>query len=357
MKYIMTEQDVTYPEIQNISIDQLPEILNSESTLIVEGTLCAPVLAQLASLDYDLLGTLICIHPDAKACESLHFDAIYTRVIHRGVMGSQTVAIWLHAECIETDVKTWYESRVRLIDSHAHVVSDALYPNIHELVGETRVNVMCGSLQEVERGLMLGDQYNISIGVHPTSVADVSKDEFEAMMSYTNHSKVIAVGEIGLDYYWETETKEMQISMFKKQIEIANRFKLPIVVHVRESIEDVYNILLTHEVHAKGVIHCFTYDAEWAKKFVALGYYIGVGGIVTFKNGQNVRDIVEAVPLERLLLETDSPYLAPVPMRGKENRPSYVTYVYQAVCDLRSLEMDALKILMSENYKMCFRKA
>ena len=171
------------------------------------------------------------------------------------------------------------------------------------------------------------------------------------MFEYLNHPQVKFVGEIGLDYYWDTTFMEEQKARFIHQIDVANQHNLPIIIHVRESMEDVYTILKEHPVNRAGIVHCFTGDVASAKKFIDLGYYIGVGGIVTFKNGEAIRDLVHHLPFDRILSETDSPYLAPVPKRGKRNEPAYVSYVGKEIARLKELTDEDVQIAIQTNYE------
>ena len=170
------------------------------------------------------------------------------------------------------------------------------------------------------------------------------------MMSYLDEPQVKFVGEIGLDYYWDTSYTELQKEMFTKQIQYANAHNLPIAIHMRDSSDDVYEILKKHPVNRKGIAHCFTEDVESAKRFVDMGYYIGVGGIVTFKNGENIRNLVTELPQDRLLSETDSPFLAPQPYRGKKNQPAYVSYVGKEIAKLKGLTESEVQAIIYDNY-------
>lgn len=254
------------------------------------------------------------------------------------------------------------------IDSHAHLVSESLYDNFDEYVQNaidnniTTINIICGNLDEVKKALAKVENnpmFHLSIGVHPTSVQDVSTDEMEEMMTYLNHPQVIAVGEVGIDYYWDDSTKELQHQRLIEQIRIANEADLPIIVHLRnnpdnsDAVDDLIHILQKHEVNKRGVIHCYTDTVENAKVFLDMGYYLGFGGIMTFKNGGNVRDALAVTPINRILSETDSPYLAPVPKRGKMNQPAYVMYVGKALNDVFGKNMiDQLQ----DNYSRLFNK-
>lgn len=252
------------------------------------------------------------------------------------------------------------------IDSHVHLVSDELYDDFDELVDNMKENkvqkalIICGSLLEIERALNKVENdrmFDLAVGLHPGSVSDVNEEEFKEMMTYLTHPKVVAVGEIGLDYYWDESNKPLQIDRFKTQISLANKHDLPIIVHLRSSKEDLKEILMKNPVDNKGVIHCFSETIADAKQFIDMGYYLGYGGIATFKNGQNVRDALAVTPLNRILTETDAPYLAPVPKRGKRNEPSFVSYTGSELARLKEMNQNDFQVIVKENYYRLFRRS
>ena len=251
------------------------------------------------------------------------------------------------------------------IDSHAHIVSKGLIEDFDEIVKNAiennvkKICIICGSLNQIEEALKRVEgntMFDLAVGIHPTTVHERSEEEFQAMMTYLDHPQVVALGEIGLDYYWDLTYKEEQMTMFKRQIELANEHQLPIITHMRNSWEDIYSTLLQNEVNNKGVIHCFSEGPEEAKKFLSLGYYLGFGGILTFKNGDNIRESLEVTPLDRILSETDSPYLAPVPKRGKRNEPAFVMYVGEKIGELNKLVPQKVQAQLIENYQRLFTK-
>lgn len=245
------------------------------------------------------------------------------------------------------------------VDSHAHLMSRGLVEDFVAIkqnaidANITKICVICGSLEEIENALALIENdpmFDLAVGVHPGSAKNITSLEFEAMMSYLKHPQVKFLGEIGLDYYWDQSYNDLQKALFIKQIEYANKENLPIIIHMRDSSDDVYHILKTYKVNKKGVAHCFTEDVTSARRFVDLGYYIGIGGIITFKNGENIRSLVRELPFDRILSETDSPYLTPVPYRGKRNESAYVSYVGKEIARIKKLpETEVQKVLM-DNY-------
>lgn len=168
--------------------------------------------------------------------------------------------------------------------------------------------------------------------------------------------KTVAVGEIGLDYYWDKESHELQKEWFKKQMELAKEVNLPVIVHSREAAQDTFDLIKSeHAGTTGGVIHCFSGSKEMAKEYIKMGYYIGVGGVVTFKNARVLKEVVESIPLERILTETDCPYLAPVPFRGKRNCSSYISYVLDMIAELKGISREEAEKVTYENARNMYR--
>lgn len=192
-----------------------------------------------------------------------------------------------------------------------------------------------------------------AVGIHPelveTKQAEVDE---QRLCELVKNPKVVAIGEIGLDYYWSTERKEQQKAVFRRQCELANELNLPVIVHDREAHGDTLDIL--REVRPKGSLHCFSGSREMALELVKLGMYIGVGGVVTFNNARKLVETVEAVPLERLLLETDAPYLSPVPYRGKTCHSAYIYYTAMKVAEIKNISVNEVLKITSENAKRLF---
>jgi TatD DNase family protein len=196
-----------------------------------------------------------------------------------------------------------------------------------------------------------------SVGVHPeyTDVAEPSEDQLVAL---ADHPKVIAIGETGLDYYWQKDRPEWQRDRFRRHIRAAKRCGKPLVIHTRDSADDVLRLLREEGAEAVGgVMHCFTENWEIAKQALDLGFYLSFSGIVTFKNATIVKEVAQKCPLDRLLVETDSPYLAPVPYRGKPNQPAYVRYVAEEIARLRSLPPEAIVEATTDNFFTLFKHA
>ena len=176
-----------------------------------------------------------------------------------------------------------------------------------------------------------------AVGIHPDEAGSLNEETFSRMVELFSCKKVVAVGEIGLDYYWDNESHETQKKWFVRQLELARRLALPVLIHSRDAAADTMEIMKEYGKGLDGVIHCYSYSKEMAAEYVKMGYYIGVGGVVTFKNGRKLKETVEEVPLTSILLETDCPYLAPEPFRGKRNSSIYLSYVAQEIAKIKGI--------------------
>ena len=195
-----------------------------------------------------------------------------------------------------------------------------------------------------------------SVGVHPDEVGDLNEENFARMSELADRKKIVAIGEIGLDYYWDKESHELQKEWFKKQMELAKEVDLPVIVHSREAAQDTFDLIKSeHAGTTGGVIHCFSGSKEMAKEYIKMGYYIGVGGVVTFKNARVLKEVVESIPLERILTETDCPYLAPVPFRGKRNCSAYISYVLDMIAELKGISREEAEQVTYENARNMYR--
>lgn len=195
-----------------------------------------------------------------------------------------------------------------------------------------------------------------TLGIHPHDGVSYSKDVGEFIMSKANHPRVIAIGEIGLDYFYEQSPKAEQLQAFREQLEIAKHLKMPVEIHTRDAEQDTVEILKSFQGDVTGLIHCFT-GTEWlASQCLDLGFNISVSGVVTFKNAQSLRDTVAKIPLDRLHVETDAPFLAPVPMRGKENTPAYVIHTAKLVAELKKVSLEELCLQTQLNAEKMFPK-
>lgn len=248
-----------------------------------------------------------------------------------------------------------------LIDTHTHIFDDK-FENKEEIIKNALDNnvkkmIVVGYDKESSiKALELVKKYDflyLSIGLHPSEVLKESDEDLSWMYEILKNEKVVAIGEIGLDYYWDKSFKEEQKKYFKKQIEIAKEYNLPIIVHCRDAVQDCFDILKDESV--EGVMHCYSGSLEMAKEFVKRGYYLGVGGVVTFKNAVEIKRIAKEIELTHILSETDCPYLAPTPYRGKRNEPAYVKYVVEEIAKIRGESIDDVEECLEANAKKLFR--
>ncbi len=245
-----------------------------------------------------------------------------------------------------------------MIDTHAHILSE-YYDNIDELISMLKdKNVLCvlnassnykEALEIIEMSKKYNDFILPVIGIHPESIQD--KDNLDKIEELIKNNKIYAIGEIGLDYYWVKDNKEEQKELFIRQIKLAQKYNLPIVVHTRDSIQDTFDILKEHRV--KGVIHAYSGSVEMAREFIKLGYKLGIGGVLTFKNSK-LYEVIEKIDLEDIVLETDSPYLTPEPYRGKQNNPSNVYYVAKKIAEIKNVSIDTVIKITTSNATMLF---
>ncbi len=235
-----------------------------------------------------------------------------------------------------------------LIDTHAHL---DMYENWAEIfsnaqnVGVKKIVIPSVETQYFQKILDIAntsDDLSCMLGIFPTEAKTWTDDITDTMEELAKDKKVVAIGEVGLDYYWDKTFVDKQQDIFIKQIKLGNKLSLPIVVHDREAHKDCFDILKTHNNGSKVLFHCFSGSPEFALECVKEGWYIALGGVVTFKNALKPKEVAKAVPLSNLVLETDSPYLTPVPYRGKENQPAYVKYVAEEIAKLRGLETDEI---------------
>ena len=246
-----------------------------------------------------------------------------------------------------------------IFDSHAHL-DDAKFDDIRDelIPAMSGCGVMgiitCGcDINSSKAALMLAEKYDFiyaAVGIHPQEISKgENADEIKALCS---HKKCVAIGEIGLDYYWEKDKAEEQKALFKKQIIIAKELDLPIIVHDRDAHEDTLNILKAYK--PKGVVHCFSGSVEMAKEILKLGMYIGIGGVITFKNAKKLPDVASIVPNDKLLIETDCPYLAPEPYRGRLCHSGYIPLTAAKLAEIRGVSAEDILKLTAKNAKTLF---
>lgn len=239
-----------------------------------------------------------------------------------------------------------------LIDTHAHI--DMLED--FDISGVGKVVVPSVEVSTMEKVVAMSEYPNVysMIGIYPSEAKTYNKEIENKMIELAQNPKVVAVGEIGLDYYWDKSFVELQKEVFIKQIELANNLNLPIVVHDREAHKDCFDILKKHNKNSKILLHCFSGSVEFMRECVKEGWYIAIGGVVTFKNAVKMKEVAKEVPLDKLVLETDSPYLTPVPFRGKENKPAYVKYVAEEIAKLRGVDINKIIVVTTKNAEEFF---
>ncbi|MBK7648198.1 MAG: TatD family hydrolase [Betaproteobacteria bacterium] len=253
-----------------------------------------------------------------------------------------------------------------LVDSHCHLDFPDLanrMPDVLQRMQDNDVGVaVCigVNLEDFPNVLALAEQHAqlyATVGVHP-EYTDVEEPDEARLVALAKHPKVIAIGETGLDYYWHKDQPEWQRERFRTHIRAARRCNKPLVVHTRDSAADTLRVLKDESADAVGgVMHCFTENWEIARLALDLGFYLSFSGIVTFKNATIVKDVAQKCPLDRILVETDSPYLAPVPFRGKPNEPAYVRHVAEEIAKLRSISIESVHQATTDNFYSLFQHA
>lgn len=249
-----------------------------------------------------------------------------------------------------------------MIDTHSHINMikglslDEIIKNAFDN-GIDKIIVPSAYPADMENIMDLVNKYdNVygMLGIHPSEVKSWDDSFIEKIKNYAKNSKIAAIGEIGLDYYWDKSFNDLQKEVFIKQIKLANELNLPIDIHDREAHKDTYDIIQEHNNGSKVIMHCFSGSVEFARECVKAGFYLGIGGVVTFKNAIKMKEVAKDIPLERILLETDAPYLTPVPFRGKENQPAYVKYVSEEIASLRGISVEEVAQITTENAKTVF---
>lgn len=246
-----------------------------------------------------------------------------------------------------------------IFDTHAHYDDKAFDEDRDQLLqqlpqeGIARVVNISSNLDSCARTLDLAEHYSYiyaAIGIHPSDCAQLDETSFQRLEDQCKHPKCVAVGEIGLDYYWKEPDPLLQKKWFCRQLDLARKLQKPVVIHSRDAAKDTIEIMKEHKAEEiGGVIHCYSYSRETAGTFLNMGYYFGIGGVLTFQNGKKLKEAVSYLPLERLVLETDSPYLTPEPNRGKRNNSLYLPYVVSQLASIKGISREEVERITWEN--------
>ena len=254
-------------------------------------------------------------------------------------------------------------AKVGWIDSHAHLAYQEYDQDLPQLIDNakernvSRIMIVTLTDDETRKALALDEKYgmfDVAFGFHPSDLDKIPDGGFDTLEKFLQDGKLKAIGEIGLDYYWHKDNKEEQKSVFIRQIELANQYKVPIIVHMRDAAQDTLDILKKHRPLKGGIMHCYSGSVEMAFEYIKCGMYISLGGPVTFKNAHVPKDVAKAIGVERLLTETDCPYLTPHPFRGKRNEPAMVELIGLEIARLRGIEPDFFMERVGENYYRLF---
>ena len=258
------------------------------------------------------------------------------------------------------------EPKYKIFDTHAHYDDEAFDEDREDVLKQIQeagvigvLNCACSrkSLTTTNELTLKYDFIYGALGIHPSDAYDYNEDvRAEIIEKANSNKKILAIGEIGLDYYWEENPdRETQKRVFREQMELARELKLPVVIHDRDAHKDTLDIMKEYP-EVKGIVHCFSGSVEFAKECVKLGYYIGVTGVVTFKNAKKIVEVVDEIPIDRLLVETDCPYMAPVPNRGKRNKSDYIEYIIEQIAEIKKIDPINANIKLNENFERLISK-
>lgn len=251
-----------------------------------------------------------------------------------------------------------------LFDTHVHLNDKQFEEDLEEVIQRTKeagvsnVVVVGFDRPTITRAMELVEGYDFiyaAVGWHPVDAIDMTDEDLNWIEELAAHPKVVAIGEMGLDYHWDKSPKDIQKDVFRKQIKLAKKVKLPIIIHNREATADIVEILKEENAHeVGGIMHCFSGSPEIAKECVEMNFYISLGGPVTFKNAKKPKEVAAEIPLDRLLIETDCPYLAPHPFRGKRNEPAYVKLVAEQIAEIKEITLEEVAEATTRNAKKLF---
>lgn len=252
-----------------------------------------------------------------------------------------------------------------IFDTHAHYDDEAFDKDRETLLNSLTENGIEGlvnigaDIKSTRTTLELTERYPFiygTAGVHPSSTAELNEENFSWLKNAVREPKIVAVGEIGLDYYWEEPEHDIQKKWFERQLELAREVKLPVSIHSRDAAKDTLDIMKDHKAEEiGGVIHCFSYGTEMAREYLDMGFFIGIGGVLTFKNAKKLKEVVAYAPMEQLVLETDCPYMAPEPYRGKRNSSLNLSYVAEAMAGIKGITKEHVIEITNQNAKRLYR--
>lgn len=257
-----------------------------------------------------------------------------------------------------------------IFETHAHYDDEKFDPDRVELLSHLLRENNIGKIVNVgatfkgcKESIALAEKYDdvyAAIGIHPEEIDEINDEVIEWLRQNSSNPKVVAIGEIGLDYYWvkEEEQRAKQRLWFNKQMDLAKKLEMPVIIHSRDAAEDTLNtIKLYNNSHVKGIVHCYSYSKEIAMEYVKMGWYIGLGGVVTFKNAKKLVETVDAVPLESIVLETDCPYMAPVPHRGERNSSIFLSHVAEKIAEIKNISVAEVENVTYQNALNIYKKA
>lgn len=251
-----------------------------------------------------------------------------------------------------------------IIDTHSHILCSQLIERFEEVkqnamnAGIGKVLIVCTDIAQGRKAVEIAKKdsmFDVAVGFHPCDLYDVTEQDYEALEDLMKEDTVVALGEIGLDYYWKDVDKETQVKGFHRQIKLALKYEKPILIHMREATKDTLDILKEY-APLKGIMHCFSGSIETAREVIKIGLHISFGGPLTFKNSRGAPEVAKEIPVEYLFVETDAPYLTPHPYRGKQNEPMYVKVTFDKLCEIKEMEPKELESIMENNYKKLFHK-
>lgn len=254
---------------------------------------------------------------------------------------------------------------IPIFDTHAHYDDEAFKEDREELLsglpkqGIAKVVNVGASLASCKTSMQLADVFPhvyCAIGVHPNETEELTEYTFRQLEDWVKHEKCVAVGEIGLDYYWNEPEPAVQKEWFVRQLDLARRCRKPVIIHSRDAAKDTVDIMeAEHAGDIGGVVHCYSYTKETARQFLNMDFYFGIGGVLTFQNAKKLKEAVEYIPLDKIVLETDCPYLAPVPYRGKRNCSLYIPHVIEAMAEIKGVSEEEIKKAVWENSHRLYR--